>query len=828
METTTDSHILPLKLEDELQRSFIAYSMAVIINRALPDVRDGLKPVHRRILWSMDELGLTPDKPYRKCARIVGDCLGKYHPHGDSSVYDALVRMAQDFSIRYMLVEGQGNFGSVDGDSAAAMRYTEARMSRIATELLADIEKNTVDFRPNFDGAEKEPSVLPCRFPNLLVNGSGGIAVGMATNIPPHNLGETIDAAVALIDDPDATVDDLMEYIPAPDFPTGALILGAAGARQAYRTGKGRVVMRAVADIEVKDNNRAAIIVSQLPYQVNKARLIEKIAELVQAKKIEGISDIRDESDREGMRVVIELKRDANPQVVLNHLYKHTQMQETFGINMLALVDGEPRVLTLREMLVYYLAHQKDVVTRRTQFDLEKAQAEAHIQEGLLIALDHLDEIISLIRHSQTAAEAREGLMEKFGLTQIQAQAILDLQLRRLTGLERQKVQERYEELCRAIAYFQSLLADEGLLMGVIREEMLALRAKYADARRSVIVPMPDEIDLADLIDEEQVAITVTNIGYVKRLPDDTYRTQKRGGRGVTGLSTREEDFVTNLFVCSTHQDILFFTNRGRCYRLKGFEIPEASRTARGTAAVNLMQMDMDEKITAAFPLPKEEIQAYLVMATRYGVIKKTPLAAFDNIRRTGLIALTLREGDELEHVQMTTGNDELIIGTRQGQAIRFNESDIRSMGRVSTGVRSVRLAGDEDWVVDCQVVREGATVLVLSDLGYGKRTDLAEYRIQSRAGKGIITLNVTEKTGPLAALKVVDGGEDMLVISDQGTIIRTAIGDINTIGRNTQGVRIMRLPDGVRAVKVAIVPHGEDETDEATENTEENNAQEN
>jgi len=851
------SKILPLRLEDELQRSFIAYSMAVIINRALPDVRDGLKPVHRRILYAMSELGLTPDKPYRKCARICGDVLGKYHPHGDSAVYDALVRMAQDFSIRYMLVEGQGNFGSVDGDSAAAMRYTEARMSRMATELLADIEKNTVDFVPNFDGTEKQPSVMPSRYPNLLVNGSGGIAVGMATNIPPHNLGEVIDATVCLIDDPETTVEQLMAYVPAPDFPTGALILGYNGARHAYRTGRGRIVMRARTEIETMENGRNRILVRELPYQVNKARLIEKIAELVGNKRLEGISDIRDESDREGMRVVIELKRDANPQVVLNMLFRHTQMQETFGANLLALVDGEPRVLNLREILVHYLAHQKEVLTRRTRFDLEKAEAEAHIQQGLLMALDHLDEIIALIRASQTAQQAREGLCETFGFSEKQAQAILDLQLRRLTGLERARVEERYAELCRAIAYYNSLLADEALLMGVIREEMLALRAKYADDRRSEVVPLPDEIDMADLIDEEDVVITMTNFGYLKRLPEETYRAQRRGGRGVAAMATREEDFVTNLFVSNTHQDIFFFTNRGRAFRLKGYEIPEAGRQARGTAAVNLLPLAGDEKITAAFPIPKELEEANLVMATRNGIIKKTPLSAFANMRKSGLKALSFRRvgdplgeveeqglaagqalvggqvdedtdetvdltgqiGDELVRVQLTSGEDELILGTRNGQSIRFSERDIRVMGRIAAGVRAIDLAPG-DTVVDCEVVNPQAQVLVLSELGYGKRSEIQDYRSQSRAGKGIFTLQVTEKTGALAGLKVVQGDEDIMIISDEGTIIRTAVSDIRVIGRNTQGVRLMRLPEGARVVRIAVVAHAEpvDEDAEAME----------
>lgn len=812
------ARVLPIQLEEEMQRSFIAYSMAVIINRALPDVRDGLKPVHRRILYAMHELGLSPDKPFRKCARIVGDTMGKYHPHGDSSIYEAMVRMAQDFSTRYLLVEGQGNFGSVDGDGAAAMRYTEAKLSRISMEMLADIDKDTVDFGPNFDGTEKQPLVMPGRFPNLLVNGSGGIAVGMATNIPPHNLGEVIDGAVALIDNPDMDVEGLLSYIPAPDFPTGALILGSMGARSAYRTGRGRVVMRARAEIETMENGRNRIIVTEIPYQVNKARLIEKIAELVQDKKLEGISDLRDESDRRGMRIVVELKRDANPQVVLNSLYKHTQMQDTFGVIMLALVDGEPRVLNLREMLVHYLNHQKDVVTRRTKFDLEKAQAEAHIQQGLLIALDHIDAVIALIRASQTTQQAREGLIEKFGLSEKQAQAILDMQLRRLTGLERDKIQDRYDALMRDIAYYQSLLADDALLMGVIRAELLEIRAKYADERRSEVVALPDEIDLADLIDEEDVVITMTQFGYLKRLPEDTYRAQRRGGKGIAALSTREEDFVTNLFVCSTHQDIMFFTNRGRCFRLKGYEIPEASRTARGTAAVNLLQLEGDEKITATFPVPKE--LGYLLMATRFGVIKKTPMEAFENIRRTGLIALSLREGDELIRVQLTTGDDEIFIATRGGMSIRFHESDVRPMGRTAAGVRSIDL-DDDDEVLDCEIVRKGKDVLVLSEFGFGKRTDVDEYRLQSRGGKGVLTLKVTEKTGKVAGAKLVEDGMDIMVITDGGTIIRTQAEQIRTQGRNTQGVTIMRLADDRRVVRLAIAPRSALDEEEGTEGIE-------
>ena len=664
----TTHRIYPLNIEEEMQKSFISYAMAVIIDRALPDVRDGLKPVHRRILYSMDEQGFTSDKPFHKSARIVGDVLGKYHPHGDSSVYDAMVRLAQDFNTRYLLVEGQGNFGSVDGDSAAAMRYTEARLSKLSDEMLADINKNTVDFGPNFDETLMQPKVLPCRFPNLLVNGSGGIAVGMATNIPPHNLGEVIDAYVAMIENRDISVEELMAYIPGPDFPTGATIMGTAGIRQAYRTGRGKIVVRAKAEIEEMHGGKSRIIVTEIPYQVNKARLVEKIAELVHDKRVEGISDLRDESDRNGMRIVIELKKDVNASVILNQLYKHTQMQDTFGVIMLALVDGEPKVLNLREMLSHYLTFQEEVVTRRTQYDLDRAKERLHILEGLIIALDNIDEVVEIIKKSPSSPIAKERLCERFGLSEKQAQAILDMRLARLTGLERDKIMDEHGELVKTVAHYEAILADEGLLLGIIKEEILEVRRRYADSRRTEITLATDDIDLDDIIQEEDMAVTLTHLGYCKRIALDTYRAQNRGGKGIMGQTTREEDFVEHLFVTSTHSHIMFFTNTGRAFKLKCYNIPEAGRTAKGTAIVNLLQLQGGEKITAMFPVTKEAEGEYLVFATRGGVIKKTPMSEFDNIRKGGLIALGLREGDELIGVMLSTGDDEFLVGTRRGK----------------------------------------------------------------------------------------------------------------------------------------------------------------
>ena len=814
--TTDIDRIRPIDLEQEMKKSFISYAMAVIITRALPDVRDGLKPVHRRILYAMHELGVTPDKPFRKCARIVGDVLGKYHPHGDSSVYGALVRLAQDFATRYPLVEGQGNFGSVDGDGAAAMRYTEARMSKINMEMLAEIDKETVDFSPNFDETLMQPNVLPSRFPNLLVNGSSGIAVGMATNIPPHNLGEVIDGVVKLIDNPDVTVQELMEVIKGPDFPTGALILGRRGVYDTYTTGRGKIVVRAKTDIEPMANNRQRIIVTEIPYMVNKAMLVSKIAELVHEKRVEGISDIRDESDREGMRIVIELKRDVNAQIVLNYLYKHTQLQDSFGAIMLALVDGEPKVLTLKEMLHHYLEHQKDVIVRRTRYDLDKAEARAHMIEGLLIALDNIDEIVRIIRGSANTSEAKVQLMERFGLTDKQAQAILDMRLARLTGLERERLQEEYAELQKTIAYLRAVLADEKLVLGIIREEILVIKSKYADERRTQFSVMDGEIDPEDLIQEDSVVVTLTHFGYVKRIPRATYRSQNRGGKGVMGMTTREEDYAEKLLVTSTHAEIMFFTNRGRLYSLKGYEIPEAGRTARGTAIVNLLQLDGGEKVTAMIPLPREREEGYLVMATRNGLIKKTALEEFANLRKSGLIAVALREDDELIGVELTHGESELIMATRMGQAIRFSESDIRAMGRNSMGVRSIDLAeGDE--VIAVAKVEEGKNVIAITQNGYGKRTELSEFRVQSRGGKGIMAMRLTDKTGLMAAQLLVGEDEDLMLITDDGTIIRMPVSDISVIGRVAQGVRVMRVAEESRIVGVTVTEREEEaEEDEA------------
>jgi len=817
---TDIERIRPINLEHEMKTSFISYAMAVIISRALPDVRDGLKPVHRRILYAMHELGVTPDKPYRKCARIVGDVLGKYHPHGDSSVYGALVRLAQDFATRYPLVDGQGNFGSVDGDGAAAMRYTEARMSKLNLQMLADIDKETVDFVPNFDETLMQPVVMPARYPNLLVNGSSGIAVGMATNIPPHNLGEVIDGVIKLIEKPDATNQELMECIKGPDFPTGGLILGRRGIYDTYTTGRGRIIVRAKTDIEPMPNNRQRIVVTEIPYMVNKAALITKIAELVHDKKIDGISDIRDESDRVGMRIVIELKRDVNAAVVLNFLYKHTQMQDAFGAIMLALVDGEPKVLTLKEMLYHYLQHQKEVITRRTRYDLDKAEARAHILEGLLIALDNIDEIVKIIRSSANTGEAKVQLMERFGLSDKQAQAILDMRLARLTGLERERLQEEYAELLKTIAYLRAVLADEKLVLGIIRDEMLVVRQKHADERRTEITAMDGEIDPEDLIQEDSVVVTLTHFGYVKRTPRTTYRSQNRGGKGVMGMTTREEDYAEKMLVTSTHAEIMFFTNKGRLYSLRGYEIPEAGRTARGTAIVNLLQLDGGEKVTAMIPLPKEREEGYLVMATKNGLIKKTASDEFANLRKKGLIAIALREDDELIAVELTKGESDLMMATRMGQAIRFAESDVRAMGRNSMGVRSIDLAeGDE--VIALAKVEQGKQVLAITQNGYGKRTEIDEFRTQTRGGKGILAMRLTEKTGLMAAQMLVDPDEDVMLITDDGTIIRMPVSGISVIGRVSQGVRVMRVEGESRIVGVTATEREEDAAEE-TEATEE------
>ncbi len=807
--------IQPMHLEQEMKTSFISYAMSVIIDRALPDVRDGLKPVHRRILFDMDELGLDPDKPHRKSALTVGDVLGKYHPHGDSSVYDAMVRLAQPFNMRYPRVDPHGNFRSVDGDGAAAMRYTEARLSKLATEMLVDIEKDTVNFVPNFDETRTQPTVLPARFPNLLVNGSGGIAVGMATNIPPHNLGETIDGLIALIDNPDITSDELMQYIPGPDFPTGGIIMGKMGIASAYRTGRGKIVVRAKAEIEQYAKDRSRIVVTEIPYQVNKARLVENIAQLHRDKKIEGISDLRDESGRNGMRIVIELKKDVNANVVLNLLYKHTQLQDTFGAIMLALVDGEPRVLSLRDMLFYYLEHRKDVVTRRTRYDLEKAKERLHILEGLLIALDNIDEVVELIKKSPNAKEAKDRLMERFGLSERQSQAILDMRLQRLTGLERDKIVEEDRQLKERVAYLESILADEHKLLGIIRDEALDIKARYADPRRTEITQMIDDIDLDDIIQVEDMAVTMTHFGYIKRISPDTYRAQHRGGRGVKGQATREEDFVESLFVTCTHAPILFFTNMGRVYKIKCYAIPEAGRAAKGIPIVNLLQLQGGEKVTATIPLPWHlEEECYLVMATRDGVIKKTPMSEFDNIRKGGLIALNLREGDALMAGERSHGGDEFIIATKKGKAVRFDERDVRAMGRTATGVRAITLEGG-DTAVDMVKVVPDATVLTVTEKGMGKRTEAEQYPMHRRGGKGVLAMMLTDKTGDLTCLKMVKGDEDLMLIRDDGTIMRMPVSQVNVIGRNTQGVRLMRVDEGTKVVSIAVAPHSEEE-DEA------------
>ena len=809
-------HILPIHLTDTMKTSFISYAMAVIINRALPDVRDGLKPVHRRILYSMDELGLQPDKPYRKSARIVGDCLGKYHPHGDSSVYGAMVRLAQDFNTRYPLVEGHGNFGSVDGDGAAAMRYTEARLSRMATEMMADIEKDTVDFMPNFDETLMQPTVLPSRFPNILVNGSNGIAVGMATNIPPHNLGETIDGLCALIDDPELTSDDLMRYIPGPDFPTGGLIMGKSGIAQAYRTGRGRIIVRAKADIEPMGNDKSRIVVTEIPYAVNKAELVAKIGELVRDKRIEGISDLRDETDRTGTRIVMELKKGVNGGVVLNQLYKHTDLQTTFGTIMLALVDGEPRVLSLRDILYYYLEHQKVVVRRRTQYDLDRAKERLHILEGLIIALNNIDEIVELIKTSANAAEAKARLSERFGLSERQSQAILDMRLQRLTGLERDKLLEEDRTLRERVRYLADVLADEAKLLGIIKQEALEVKERHNDPRRTEITQMIDDIDLDDVIQVEDMAVTMTHLGYIKRLSPDTYKAQNRGGRGVMGQGTHEEDFVEHLFVTTTHTHILFFTNLGRAFRIKCYAIPEAGRSAKGTPIVNLLQLKQDEKVTAAFPIEGEGDEGFLVMATRQGVIKKTPVSELNNIRKGGLIVQNIPEGDALIAVEYSTGDDEFIIASKKGKCIRFAERDVRAMGRTATGVRSMNL-GDDDIVVDMvKVVRDGC-LLTVTENGMGKRTPEEQYPLQRRGGKGVLAMALSDKTGDLMCLRMTAGNQDVMMIRDDGTMIRMPLDQVSVIGRNTQGVRLMRVDEGTKIASVAVVPHQETE-EEPTE----------
>jgi DNA gyrase subunit A len=816
--------IIPVDIEAEMKKSFIDYSMSVIIDRALPDVRDGLKPVHRRILYAMYTLGFTPDKAHRKCATTVGECLGKYHPHGDVAVYDSMVRMAQEFSLRHMLVDGHGNFGSRDGDMPAAMRYTEARLSKISMEMLSDINKNTVDFKANFDDHEVEPEVLPSRFPQLLVNGSSGIAVGMATNIPPHNLGEVIDGVCKVIDDPEISIDDLIKIIKGPDFPTYGTIVGKQGIKDAYKTGRGRIMVRAEASIEQMNATRQRIVVSELPYQVNKARLIEKIAELVKEKRIDGISDLRDESGRnEAVRIIIELKREANANVVLNQLYKHTQMQDAFNANMLAIVSSEdkklePKILNLRQIIDYYIKYQEEVVRRRTQFDLEKAEARAHILEGLKIAIDNLDEVIKIIRASKTEVLAKQNLIERFDFSEKQAQAIVDMRLGRLTGLELEKLISEYNELLEKIKHFKNLLENTHLLLGVVKTEMIEIKNKFADKRRTKIIIDESEIDIEDLIDEEESAITLTHFGYIKRLAADTYKSQRRGGKGIVGLSTREEDFVENLFITSTHHFIMFFTNKGRVYRLKAYEIPVAGRQAKGTAIVNLLQLESDEKVTAVIPIAEYKEELNLFMATRNGIVKKTKLMAYDNIRKGGLTAVVIREGDELIDVKLTDGHQDVMLVTRNGMSIRFKESNARSVGRVSIGVIGINLS-DDDYVIGMEVCEENKCLLCVTENGFGKRTELKEYKSQTRGGKGILTYRCTDKTGQIAGMELVDDNDDIMLISIDGTIIRINVRDISVLGRATQGVTLMRMNEGNSVVSIArILNEPEDDTVEELE----------
>lgn len=797
--------VVPINIEDEVKKSFIDYAMSVIVSRALPDVRDGLKPVHRRILYAMSNVGFTPDKPYRKSATTVGEVLGKYHPHGDTAVYDTMVRMAQDFSYRYPLVDGHGNFGSVDGDGAAAMRYTESRMSKISMELLRDLEKETVDFKPNYDESLKEPTVLPARFPHLLVNGVNGIAVGMATSIPPHNLGEVIDCTIATIDNPEIELDEMMKHIKGPDFPTYGIIMGREGIKKAYATGRGKVVVRANAEIEEMSGNKSRILITEIPYQVNKASTIEKIAELVKDKKIEGISDLRDESDRTGMRIVIELKRDVNANIVLNQLYKHTQLQDTFGIIMLALVNGQPKVLNLKEIIKHYINHQIDVVTRRTQYELNKAEARAHILEGLRIALDNIDEIIKIIRGSKTVSEAKQSMMDRFGLSEAQSDAIAEMRLRALTGLERGKLEEEYLGLIKDIEYYRSLLANEYKMLMVIKEEMLEIKKKYADERRSRITASLDEFNDEDFIEEHEVAVTITHFGYVKRLPSDTYKSQRRGGKGITGLQTREDDFVEHLFITSTHNYILFFTNKGKMYKLKTYEIPEAGRQAKGTALVNLLQLDPGEKVSAVINIKDFQDGKYLIFMTKHGLVKKTELHEYETSRNTGITAITLLEQDELISVKLTRGTTELITATKEGMSIRFSEDDVRSMGRGTQGVKGINL-GKNDVVIGMDIVEETAALLVISENGFGKRTPLEEYRIQTRGGKGILTSKITSRTGSLVGMKIVKDNDEIMLINTSGIIIRINVNEISELGRSTQGVKVMRVNESDSIVGIAKI----------------------
>ncbi|WP_287843085.1 DNA gyrase subunit A [Faecalicatena sp.] len=811
-------NIHDVNLTSEMRESFIDYAMSVIVARALPDVRDGLKPVHRRILYGMNELGVTPDKPHKKSARIVGDVMGKYHPHGDSSIYGALVNLAQEWSTRYPLVDGHGNFGSVDGDGAAAMRYTEARLSKISMEMTADINKDTVDFVPNFDETEKEPSVLPSRFPNLLVNGTSGIAVGMATNIPPHNLREVIHAVVKIIDDQidengETTIEDILKIIKGPDFPTGAEILGTRGIEEAYRTGRGKIRVRAITNIEPMANGKNRIIVTELPYMVNKARLIEKIAELVRDKKIDGITDLADQSNREGMRICIELRRDVNPNVILNQLYKHTQLQDTFGVIMLALVNNEPRVMNILDMLNHYLKHQEEVVTRRTKYELNKAEERAHILQGLLIALDNIDEVIKIIRGSKTVQIAKDELMARFDLSEVQSQAIVDMRLRALTGLEREKLEAEYAELMKKIGELKAILADRKLLLGVIKEEILIIAEKYGDDRRTSIGFDEFDISMEDLIPRENVVITMTKLGYIKRMTVDTFKSQNRGGKGIKGMQTLDDDYIEELFITSTHHYIMFFTNTGRVYRMKAYEIPEASRTARGTAIINLLQLMPDEKITAMIPIQEYEDGKYLFMATEKGLVKKTPIRDYANVRKTGLAAITLREDDKLIEVKITDNQEDVILVTKYGQCIRFNEQDVRATGRTSMGVRGMNLS-DRDEVIAMQISIQGEDLLIVSEKGMGKRTKMEEFTVQNRGGKGVKCYKITEKTGNVVGMKAVDEDNEIMIINTEGIIIRMKCSDISVLGRVTSGVKLINLPEGEKVASVAKVRKASAEID--------------
>ena len=825
-EQLNNAKIIDVDLQNEMRKSFLDYSMSVIVARALPDVRDGLKPVHRRILYTMYERGLEPSKPYHKCADTVGSVLGAYHPHGDASVYDAMVRLAQDFSMRYMLVDGHGNFGSVDGDPPAAYRYTEARMSKISMEMLTDIDKDTVNFSPNYDDRLKEPDVLPSRFPNLLVNGSSGIAVGMATNIPPHNLGETIDAVCMLIDNPDAEVAELMECIPGPDFPTGGIIMGRSGIRAAYATGKGKITVRAKTEIVEGKNGRFKIIVTELPYQVNKARLIEHIADLVKDKKMEGISNIEDHSDRQGMHIEIDIKRDASPQIVLNQLFSFTQMQVTFGAIMLAIVDGEPKILSLKEMLKCYIDFQEDVIRRRTEFDLKKAQDRAHILEGLKIALDFIDEVIAIIRHSKDLPTARTALMERFGLDEVQAQAIVQMRLGQLTNMEQAKIEDEIAALHAKIKEFMEILASETRKLEIVKEELLAIRNKYADPRRTEICAISGEVDIEDLIPQEECVLTLTQFGYVKRLSVDTYKIQRRGGRGVSGMSRREEDVATEMFIINSHDYVLFFTDKGRVYRLKCYEVPEGSRQSKGINIANLLPISPDEKVTSMIRVPEFDEDKYLIMVTRQGIIKRIALNAYNTARKGGLIALELNEGDELAWVRMTDGNQQVIVATKKGVAIRFNETDVREMGRQARGVKALKLK-EGDCVVGMSVVREGGLVLTVSETGYGRLSSPDDYRVQSRGGKGLLNYHV-EKYGDVAAIKVVNLDDDIIIISQEGIIIRIAAESIRVCSRPSKGVTVMKVNGDDKVVTIARAPHEAEEENSETENEKEETAQDN